>query len=405
MGTRFKYISLLLLWVGLQTVAPPASQAQSDLTNALRSIDQNNKGIRNARQKAEAQKLLSQTGNAPDDPFISGDYLLGRPVEGGNQVDIIATQAFDFPTAYSKRAQLTRSKAAIYDLEAAQTRQSVLWEAQQIGLHLIYLNKKRDQHRQRAAEASQMLETLQAQMKAGEVSPLETNKAQLWVLQLEHRTLELDLEIRRKAQQLTALNGGLQITMKDTLYPDWPSFPEFDSLETIILRNDLEYQWEQANILVREKEIEVSKALNLPQLEPGYHYQSVLGQTFNGIHLGMSLPLWSNRKKVKAGQSLLIFQEQEARHVAHHLEAEIEKLYRQWEMLTESMTAYREALNGISTRQILDLLLQNGEIDFISYSREMDYYYDAYDTLLEIEHRYHLTIAELLKYQLLEIQP
>ena len=44
--------------------------------------------------------------------------------------------------------------------------------------------------------------------------------------------------------------------------------------------------------------------------------------------------------------------------------------------------------------------LELGEIDYITYSLDIQYYYAAYDQFLEIENNYHLAVAELFKYQL-----
>jgi outer membrane protein, heavy metal efflux system len=55
--------------------------------------------------------------------------------------------------------------------------------------------------------------------------------------------------------------------------------------------------------VIGQQMVEVSKALNLPKFETGYHYQAMLGQRFNGLHLGLTIPLWENKNKVNATTS------------------------------------------------------------------------------------------------------
>ena len=404
MGSRSIYITSLSLCLAIFWVFPQIAYGQSDLTRALVIIEQNNKAIRTAKQKAEAQKLLSRTENAPDDPFVSADYLIGRPVSGGNQVDLIVTQAFDFPTVYSKRAQLVDRKATLFDLEVDQVRQEVLWEAQQIGLHVVYLNRRQVQLQQRALEARRMLDDLEAKFAAGEINALEVNKARIRLLGMEHQIRKNQTEIGSDLKDLLALNGGLPLTIADTTYPIRDSLPDRDSLIQTIQEADLDYRYEQARQLVEKKQVEVTKAQALPQMETGYHYQSVLGQTYSGVHLGLSLPLWHHRNKVKAGESLVLFREQETAHRLHHIEYEVDRLYQLYQSTGQGLRSYREALSNLTTREVLDALLAAKEIDFITYARELDYYYEAIDTYLEVEMTYHLTIAELLKFQLINYE-
>jgi len=51
--------------------------------------------------------------------------------------------------------------------------------------------------------------------------------------------------------------------------------------------------------IITQKQLPLSKNMWLPKLEAGYHYHGILGQTYNGVHTGHSIPLWENKNTVK----------------------------------------------------------------------------------------------------------
>ncbi len=386
-------ILIALLSIGL------SGFSQGDLEAALTAIRKNNKTIAASQQHILLQKLRSRTGNAPADPYIEADFLVGRPVSGGNQVDIVATQAFDFPTVYAKRGQLADRKDRLHDIELETLEKAVLWEARQIGLTVIFHNKHRQKLMGRLEEAKSVLEDFEEKFAAEEIGILEVNKARIRVFGIEHDLRNVNTEIATQTTHLVELNGGIEIAVRDTFYPGPSTLPSLDSLMEMILNNDLELQMNQQEKRVAAKEVEVSRALSLPKLAAGYHYQSVLGQTFNGVHLGASLPLWQHRNQVEAGKSLVILREREADDRRVQLEQETKKHYLYYENLQQSLSDYEQALNGLTanTKQILTRSLELEEIDFITYAMELDFYYESFDKYLEIEYSYHKIVSELLK--------
>lgn len=375
----------------------PSGWTQTGLESVLTSVRTNNKTIVAAKQYAAAQKLTHRTGNAPDDPFLSADYLIGRPRSGGNQVDFVATQSFDFPSSYSRKKELADERDRHADLKFKQVEQAVIWEAKQIGLTLIHLNKQATVLEARMGRAQNVLQDFEQKFKVEEIGLLEVSKARIRVLGLRQDLMETEAIIKIQGQKLTALNGGKVLVLTDTLYPEPGEMSDKEAVLARVLENDPALQLDQQDISIEQQVLQVNKALALPKMEAGYHYQSVLGQTFNGVHFGTSIPLWKNRNKVEAVQSYILYQEAEAAGHRLEVEQETESLYLEYESLGERLEEFRQALQGLTAKEILKKALDLGELDFITYSMELDFYNKYYDQLLEIEHRYHLTIAEMLK--------
>lgn len=376
-----------------------ASQAlaQSNLESVLASVRKHNTTIAAARQANEAHALLDRTGLSPKDPFVTADYLIGRPRSGGNQVDITATQAFDFPTVYSRKSQLADAKAELHALELKRVEQAVLWEAKELTLHLIYLNKVQNLVETHAGEAREVLEDFEEKFAVEEIGALEVNRARIRYLGIAHELRAVRTEIATTTEQLIALNGGIALVVTDITYPEPGVLPSLEELQSMTEALDPELRIYRQEMLVSDQEVSVNKALAMPQLEAGYHFQSVLGQTFNGLHVGASIPLWERRNTVESAESLVEFQELKAADRRLQLQRQTARLYLEGESLRESLEQFRQALNGLTTKELLRMSLDLGEIDFITYIMEHTFYHESNAQLLEIEFEYHRTIAELLK--------
>ena len=123
------------------TVAVNMSFSQNAIEQLLTQIESNNATIKAAQIHLEADKLELLTGLNPDDPVLEADYLVGRPVSGGDQFEFTASQGFDFPTAYAKKKQVAETEGQIlgYDVEAV--RREVLLKAKILSVRKRRLEK------------------------------------------------------------------------------------------------------------------------------------------------------------------------------------------------------------------------------------------------------------------------
>jgi hypothetical protein len=68
--------------------------------------------------------------------------------------------------------------------------------------------------------------------------------------------------------------------------------------------------------------------------------------------------------------------------------------------LKASLAEYRLILDGRNMNELLKKALDFGQISSIEYFMESIYFYESYDTYLQVEKEYHLAVANLLKHQL-----
>ncbi|MEX1001318.1 MAG: TolC family protein [Crocinitomicaceae bacterium] len=385
---------ILLLLVAIK------GNAQSTIDSVLSSIEKNNKTIQANVQFWEAKKLEYQTGLTPNNPTVDYDYLIGTPSNAGNQTDFAVTQSFDFPTAYSKKKQLSNEQIVQAEFQLTSTRQMVLFEAKKVCIELVYRNKYQLELQKRKVNTEKWLLAFQKKLEKGDGNILDVNKAKLQLIEINAAFQENQSSINQLNQKLTELNGGQPIVFTDTDYAQLPSLPDFETLESEIEANDPTRKYLEQEKVINQKQVELSKAMSLPKLETGYHYQAILGQRFSGIHFGLSIPLWENKNKVKTQQANLIFADlnlEDHRNEHYH---HIQQTYEKQQNLSLTLKEYESLFKDLNTVKLLDKSLTLGEISSIEYFMEMTYYYNALKNYLETEKEYHQTIAELYKYQL-----
>jgi outer membrane protein, heavy metal efflux system len=396
MRSRYVYIIGILWCVNAQVLA------QKGIDSILTAIAQHNKTIAASKQYASAQSLSFRTGLFPANPFVEFDYMKGTPAEAGNQRDFAITQSLDFPSTYFIKSRLAGQQTAQVQTQVAVERQNVLLEAKLTCLDLIYQNKKKQELTKRVQRMEALAADFEKRLSQGDVSILDVNKAKLQLINLQHELRENTTAINLLNQKLTELNGGIEITLSDTLYPSspTPAIDDFANLDSLIEANDPIVQTYKQQKQIYEKQEALTKALTLPKLEAGYHYQAILGQTYKGVHLGLTIPLWENKNTVQFGKAQVVLSElQIQQHRVEHYRAN-KGFYEQYQNLQKSLTDYEQYLSTIQTTALLDKALRLGQISTIEYFLEVGYMYTTYDRYLQIENEYHEVIARLYKYQL-----
>lgn len=374
--------------------------SQSNMDAVLAEIAQNNKTIQANTQYWSAQKIQYQTGNSLYNPTVEYDYLKGSPSNAGNQTDITISQSFDFPTAYTKKNQLANQQIVQADLHLRATNQQQLLEAKKVCIELVYRNKLQIPLAKRKEATEKWLAHFKKKLETGDGTILDVNKAEIQLLEIKKQFQENASAIAKLNEMLTSLNGGSTITFNDVTYFDVSVIPNFEILEKEIEEQDYIKKTLEQEIVITQKQIDVSKALALPKMEVGYHYQGILGQTYNGIHTGVSLPIWESKNTVKLQKAKMTFAETALTDHSNEHYYEIKQLYGRYENLKNILSDYQKINNSVEPIKLLDKALSAGQISVLEYFVELNYYNGTFNSYLEIEKEYYDIIATLLKYKL-----
>ena len=373
---------------------------QNGIDSVLRSVEANNKSIQSNKKYWEARKAEFKTGLTPYDPQVEYDYLFGSPAGAGNQKDFSVTQRLDFPSAYKRKKDLSSQQIAQTELQRQVYRQDILLEAKLLTLQFIYLNKKGDELGRRLANTQQLVNDYQKKLNKGDVIVLDVNKAKLQLLNINNEVELNKNEIQVATTKLTELNGGEHIYIKDTVYPAIPDIPDFETLDSLIEANDPILKVYEQEKTIMQQQIALQKAMNLPKIETGYHFQGILGQSYRGIHAGVTIPLWENKNRVKAAEANLDYATTNAQtHIVEH-RLENKGYYHLLEVRLKAMQEYKALLSTLNNTVLLNKALNLGQINIIQYFYDESFYFSAYDKYLQMEWEYQQAVAKLYQFQL-----
>jgi cobalt-zinc-cadmium efflux system outer membrane protein len=390
---KFKILTILIC----STVS---SFAQTSIEQLLNEIEKNNKSIIAEKQYWESQKLSYKTGLTPDNPKAEIDYMAGRPEGAGNQRDIVVTQGFDFPTSYGRRKSLSNEQIGNIDNQMNAFRQEILLEAKLLCVQFIYRGKLQNHLRQRLNNADRLLAATNQQIERGETNILNVNKVKLLQLEINNQSDLNATEIKTIQHKLDELNGGIPLNTEGIALGPEIVLPRFEEIDSLIEANDPVVKVKRQEREISAKQLSLTKSLTMPKLEGGYHQQAILGQTYEGVHFGMTIPLWENKNKVKTQQAKLAFSELalEEHRTQHYFENK--QQYEKYLHWRNTYGEYNAILGSANNEELLNKALEHGEINLIEYLMETRYFYDAINRSLEAERELQISLARLLKYQL-----
>jgi outer membrane protein TolC len=152
--------------------------------------------------------------------------------------------------------------------------------------------------------------------------------------------------------------------------------------------------------LIAQQSLTLTRNKGLPNLTAGYNSQGVAGKRFSGIYAGVTIPLWSNRNKVKAAEAQFNFQQSYSS--VKNLEAytSFEKQYNDYEIMLAKFREYEATLSGLNSNELLLQAYQLGELSFLEYYLELQFYRQAYDAMLNMQYQLYISQNQLLKHQL-----
>ena len=375
-------------------------QAQNDIETILQSIENANRELQAQRDLIQSQKLEAKTGNYLANPSIEYERLWGNRSELGKTGELTVSQPFDFPTVYSNRSQIAKLKISQYDHVGADFRQNLLLRAKEVCIELIYLRRQKDFLDERLANAQKLSAIYKQKLSTGDANMLEMNKIELELVNTRTEAGLNEAAITSKLQELANLNGGSPI---DFTLQDYPGKPLPDNPEQIIanyIENNPRLKSYESEREVADKEIALSKAQTLPKFELGYKGDFGVGERFNGILVGMSIPMFENKNTIKRAKAQAKFTETQVQSATLNLQTEAEQLYKQAQILNESLQNLSKIIQQSGNTELLDKALESGQISLTDYFVELIPRYQSRQTQLQVERDYHLTLARLYRFEL-----
>lgn len=393
---NIKKIYWILALGGVLTGAPLHAQT---IEAVLRAVEQNNKELQAGQYAAEAGKMEVQTQNNLEDPSVEYSPFYADGVTGMASSELVVKQGFEFPIRYVARRSSGKLQQEVIDRQHRLLRQDVLLRAKNLCLDLIGLNQERLLLEERRKNADELLVLFEKRLSEGDASALEVNKIKMERMNVQTESAQNAAAHRTALQQLLAMNGNQPLEFDETSYPNVPPVADYNTLYDEVIASDVALQTAEAQVRAAEKEVSVNKQNWLPSIEVGYRRNTSMGEKSNGFLIGGSLPLFSNRKKLKIARAQASSARMQLDNTRLQVEAQVQGKFNEMTQLHEAMQAYDIRLMHQTLRMLRDAV-EAGQLSIIEFYVEAENVYQNLQAYNKLENQYQKLMAEIYKNRL-----
>lgn len=387
---KIRYIA-----IATALVATLSTRAQG-IDGVLQQIEQNNLSLRAHSSLTEARTLDARTANQLPNPQVQYVHAWGTPAEAGQNGELVATQSFDFPTAYARRSQMAKMQRSHFTADHALVRQQTLLEAKKLCIDLIALRRQKAVADERAQNAERIAEVYGSRLNAGKGNILEKNRTDMELTAARNAVSMLQIEIEAAENRLRTLNGGEQIVFTDTKYAPLAELLPLAEMEALYSTADPALLVAASQVEIAEQSVKVERAKTLPQFTVGYKLAHSTGQHFNGVVVGMSVPIFSGYRNTRAAKAQAAYAEAEHLSAVNDVRTSLAAMYERMEVLERSIAEYRQIESEMSDyRSYLSRAIEAGQISIIDYYSSLANYYDVVSARIDFERQLQQVHAEI----------
>lgn len=366
------------LFLYIFCVLPLTLFAQVSVDEILLLVEQNNTTLKAASDKTEAAKQEVMMETSLEDPEIGFDYLWGKPGMIGKRKDINVNQTFDLATVFGYRKRLAKSQKELLELELQQKQLETRLEAMDLLVQITYYNQALAIYEERLQQEKQLAASYEKRLAAGDANKLEANRARLSLVEIESETEKVKMERDLLMLQLQTLCGGTKIIYNNT---DYNAVNVASNMSLKALQDAQNSQQER----VAENDLKTARAQSMPSITAGYMAELTDDEKWNGVTIGVSIPLWSNRHNMKRARLSLQSARSEAADASYKLEQFAASQRLRTERYHDIAQKMQQKLANASSTTLLRKALDEGEISLVEYTIESSDLFDLRVKTLEAE--------------------
>ena len=375
--------------------------AQGSISDVVASVEQNNARLKAARARVSSDSIALRASNNLEDPRVAFEYNFGSK-NVGDKWAIGVSQGFEWPSIYSERSRANNHRIDALSAAERAERADLILNTRLICLNLIYTNRQIEAQDLILKNVDELYNLYNKAFEHGEASIIDINKIKIERIAAVQALDELKSKRNSLKEQLAGLNGNKSIDgVNLDLLDDYPAdeLAAIEAYRSLYATNNPQAEYFTHIDNSTRSDVKVARMGWLPKLELGYQYTNELGDGFNGVTVGASIPLFSNKRKVAAAKAEAITNELNRNTYRNDVETQLKADYAQAVALKSQLTQYFDIIADDNNFTVLRKALDGGQITLLNYLLELRYFLDAKNKYLDLEHSYHATLASLSRYQ------
>ena len=370
-------------------------QAQNEVERVLQSVEQHNTTLVALRHETEAAKVGNHTNLNLPNPEVEFGYLWGSPSSIGHRKDVSAVQSFDFATVTGAKRRLARQQDALADWQYKESRMQLLLEAHHLCLDAIYYNAMCKELMQRKQYAEEITSAQQKRLEQGDINRIEYNQVKLDLAAVSAELMRCNTERAAVMAELQRLNGGEPLLIEATDYPAVAIANDFEAWYAEAEQKSPALAYVKQQIDVANRELAVRRADGLPTVSVGFMGEYVSGENYQGVKVGMSIPLWANKNRVRQAKAEVEAAKARQTDARQQFYSRLHNLFVQQRGLRQVVQSYQEALRATDNTSLLKKALDAGSISTMDYLLGARMYYDAVNQKMDACRAWQKIVAEM----------
>lgn len=391
-----KLKSIIIAQLLLAAALPVWADTKPEFTDLVNRIADNNTELKATRLELDARKAESRTQLNLSDPEIEFSHKWG-PAHAADKTEFGISQGFDWPGVYRHRR-----RAVAYEADALQQ----LWlsniidrklEIKMVLLDMVYLNRQIGLVKRRLDAIDTLMVKYADPVNRTSLTRLDINKLKIERYRLSSKLNAAKAQKNATLQQLAALNGNADCSAAAdiSVFPDEPILSAADYAAQ--LEGSPELLASKAESQSLNARIKEEKAMRLPGFSIGYSYAREENMSFNGFSLGITLPLFSSRNKVKSAtlqrEAQIVKQQQMQFSAAAGAYASLIKV----QSLKQTADEAQKLIGETDYSRLLGMALDGGQISLTEYLIESNYYLEFEEEYLDACYQFQCEAARLNK--------
>ncbi len=367
----------------------------SDFDKAVDELVAHNIGLRVEVAKSESAVESIAAANSLPGPEVEFSRVWGTTPEAGNKWALSVSQGFDWPGLYKARSEAARTATTAMQFMHEVSLLDARREARTLLIEYIHNTQLLSLQQEIANNIDSMVIYYKIAAESGLETRIDYNKTVLERIAV-HRGLH-DLEAEREGitARIQEFNAGLDVgpllaSIGDE-YPDI-NIVRLPMALSMLEERDPAYAAAKAGVKAAESLVKVEKMSVLPGFSIGFEHETEAGDHFNGFSVGITLPSWSRRHSAKAARIDAEAAMMDAEIALNRRKALLLADYSRIDSYRKVIDEYAPVINDKSHYELLHKSLKAGQISFLTYIQEINYFIEAHRDYLDVLYEYNLAL-------------
>lgn len=375
-----------------------SAQTDDVYGNVLRQLEKNSPLFKLIDQQCQAGQAEAFAGSLFSDPSVEIGHFWGSPDEKGTRWNLSVRQSFEMPTAYIHKNRLRHLQSQLATDISNEAIRALRLEIKQLCADIVYYNALVYIFEGRAQIADELSAVYTQRLASGDCNMLQFNRVQMDVADAKNNLERAVTERNMLLTTLQELNGGTFIPVQEMYFPERLIDSDYEAYIKQLGNKDIpngSLQKLHTQAVIDSARVAVARNEWLPELSVGYSSEVLAHEAFRGMVVGVSLPLWSNARKVRASKLHANTAQLDYEVALQRNDIQSRALFAKIHSLNNRVANLQSAFEHYNSVALLTKAFQAGELDLEDFLLELDFYNNAAIAILEAQYEMESAVLQL----------